>query len=311
MRYIKLIFLLILSFLTITCSSLSDSNKDEVNIVENILETVNIDSLQSFVNILSGEVTVSIYDQIEQIISRHSYHDGNITASNYLFKKLAGYNVTTTSQYSGSIRNIIATQEGTDHPEQIYIIGAHYDCYPDSSIAPGADDNASGVAAVLEAARILSQYETTYTIVYALWDEEEQGVRGSGYYAALADNSNTDILGVINIDMIGWDSDDDRTILINTQEVPNSIPISDKALFVIEEYGLDLVPELVLPGYGSDNLPFWYFGYSAIGIEEHWAVDWNDYYHTTEDRIDKFNIPYFHEAAKLVIGTIAELAEIQ
>ena len=311
MRSIKLIFLVYLAFITLTCSFNSDSEKQKVNPVVNILETVNIDSLQYFVNVLSGEIPVTIYDQSEQILSRYSYRNGNVLAGNFLFKKLADYDIPVTSQYSGSIRNIIATQEGKDHPEQFFIIGAHYDCYPDSSIAPGADDNASGVAAVLEAARILSQYETAYTIVYALWDEEEQGVLGSAHYAALANYSNIDILGVINIDMIGWDSDDDRIILINTREEPNSISLSDKALFVIEEYGLDLFPEIILPGYGSDNLPFWYFGYSAIGIEEHWAVDWNDYYHTAEDRLDKFNIPYFHESTKLAIGTIAELAEVQ
>ncbi|MFC1785206.1 M28 family metallopeptidase [Candidatus Neomarinimicrobiota bacterium] len=310
MNYIKQIAFISLSMLIVTCSLFTKPDENNEDPIESIINSVNIDSLTNYVNILSGEIPVIIYNQEEQITSRHSEHDGNVTAGKYLYTKLNEYNLTVSNQYNESARNIIATQTGREHPDQIYIICAHYDCYPDSSIAPGADDNASGTAAVIEAARIISQFETTYTIVYALWDEEEQGLLGSIYYAALANAKNVNILGVINIDMIGWDSDNDRTILINTRTEPNSIPISDKALYVIEEYGLGLNPEIVLPGSGSDNLVFWYFGFNAIGIEEHWAIDWNDHYHTTEDQIDNFNIPYFHEASKLAIGTIAELAEI-
>ncbi len=310
MKYIKLFIFYIFIIFIISCSLFTSSDKISDDPIELILNSVNIDSLTNYVNMLTGEIPVLIYNQEEQINSRHSSYEGNITAGNYLYKKLNEYDLNITSQYHESARNIIAIQTGSEHPNQIYIICAHYDCYPDSSLAPGADDNASGTAAVIEAARIISQYETASTIVYALWDEEEQGLLGSAYYAALANATNVNILGVVNIDMIGWDSDDDRTILINTRTEPNSISISDKAVYVIEEYNLELNPELVIPGYGSDNLPFWYFGYNAIGIEEHWEIDWNDYYHTTEDKIDKFNLPYFHEASKLAIGTIAQLAKI-
>ena len=86
--------------------------------------------------------------------------------------------------------------------------------------------------------------------------------------------------------------------------------VTKKELQIVDEYNLELSPELVLPGSGSDNLAFWHFGFSAIGVEEHWALDWNDHYHTTEDKIDKFNIPYFHESSKMVIGTIANLAQV-
>ena len=59
---------------------------------------------------------------------------------------------------------------------------------PSGTTAPGADDNASGTAAVIEAARIFTQYDSKYTIIYALWDEEEQGLIGSAYYAHQAFN---------------------------------------------------------------------------------------------------------------------------
>ncbi len=70
--------------------------------------------------------------------------------------------------------------------------------------ARGADDNASGTSAVLKVAQILSQTSTPYTIIYALWDEEEIGLFGSVHYARQAFQSGENNLGVINVDMIGW-----------------------------------------------------------------------------------------------------------
>lgn len=86
-----------------------------------------------------------------------------------------------TFTYSGrTYENVVAIQLGSTHPDQEYIIGAHYD----SVSNPGADDNASGVALVLETARILSQYESGYTIRYIAFDMEEVGLKGSKAYVS-------------------------------------------------------------------------------------------------------------------------------
>ena len=79
-------------------------------------------------------------------------------------------------------------------PNQQIIICAHFDSKPYSGPAPGADDNGSGTSAVLEAARILSKYKTDYTIIYALWDNEEIGLRGSAYYAQQASSKKIVLL---------------------------------------------------------------------------------------------------------------------
>ncbi len=79
-------------------------------------------------------------------------------------------------------------------PDEKYMICAHYDTVADHC----ADDNASGTAIVMEAARILHNYEFPYTIVYALWDQEEIGLIGSSYYAQQAASNNDQILGVLN-----------------------------------------------------------------------------------------------------------------
>ena len=74
----------------------------------------------------------------------------------------------------------------------------------------GADDNASGCAAILETARILEPYQFDRTIVYAFWDEEEIGLYGSEDYASGASENSIDIKAVVNLDMIAWDEDNDR-----------------------------------------------------------------------------------------------------
>ncbi|MDD4868359.1 MAG: M28 family peptidase, partial [Mycobacterium sp.] len=89
--------------------------------------------------------------------------------------------------------NVVAEQTGTLYPNAIYIIGGHYD----SASTPGADDNASGVALVLEAARILSQYPSDYTIRYMAFDMEEAGLIGSAHYAST--HASEDIRGMISL----------------------------------------------------------------------------------------------------------------
>lgn len=107
--------------------------------------------------------------------------------------------------WSGSSSdNVIATLPGKLTPDQYIVVGAHYDSYSWGSSAPGADDNASGTAAVLEAARILSQFEFDRSIVFCTFSAEEVGLVGSEYYASNAQAQGMDILGYFNFDMIGY-----------------------------------------------------------------------------------------------------------
>lgn len=281
---------------------------DDADLVAEIIDAINLDSLTLRVQELSGDVAVTIGGNTHTIESRHMDYNGNILAANFLKQKLSDYGLDTEYQFNSSTQNVIGIQVGKIYPDQYYIICAHYDCYPDSSIAPGADDNASGTATVLEAARILSRYNSDYSIIYALWDEEEQGLRGSGYYAWNARQTDQNIRGVINIDMIGWDSNNDGRFYINVRDTASSVYLSEVMLNVYDAFEFDLEPVVLNPGSGSDNLAFWYFGYGAIGIEEMYGEDWNEYYHTTGDQLDKFNLPYFYNCARLVIGTVAVLA---
>ncbi|MFH1851698.1 MAG: hypothetical protein ABIA75_05070, partial [Candidatus Neomarinimicrobiota bacterium] len=111
-----------------------------------------------------------------------------------------------------------------------------------------------------------------------------------------------------NIDMIGWDSNDDGRFFINVVDTASSVYLAEVMLEVFERYEFDLEPVVLNPGSGSDNLVFWYWGYGALGIEEMYGEDWNEYYHTTGDRLDKFNLQYFLNCSRITIGTLATLA---
>jgi hypothetical protein len=289
-------------------SSISEHKMDYNPLVDDIIKQTNLDSLVKYVRILSGEDSVWINDS--KVLIKHRISNlGNDLAADYIKNQLEGYELEVHDQiYDEKGRNIFGIQPGYLYPEKQYIICAHYDAVPNY----GADDNASGVAAVLEAARILSKYKTAYTLVYALWDEEEIGLRGSRYYASEENTNQTKIQGVLNLDMIGWDSDADGLMDIHSSDVASSSSLATMLLSINSLYELDLSPVIYDPGTGaSDHSAFWDNGFGAVLIiEGYYADDLNAYYHSDEDRIDKFDLSYFFEISKLAAGSISTLVEV-
>lgn len=100
----------------------------------------------------------------------------------------------------GSGVNVIGTRAGGERPDRIILASAHYDSTPDCA---GADDNATGVAATLELARLLAGTKTRRTLAVACWDEEERGLIGSSAYAAALEDPGTLDLVVV-FEMIGY-----------------------------------------------------------------------------------------------------------
>jgi hypothetical protein len=103
--------------------------------------------------------------------------------------------------------SVIATLRGTS-PGRIYVMSSHYDdcngrCTDGSGVAPGADDNGSGVSAVLEAARVMAATRFRGTIVFACFDGEELGLWGSNHYAAELAAHHAPVLAVLNNDIVG------------------------------------------------------------------------------------------------------------
>jgi len=280
-------------------------------VIQQIINSVNRDSLIYFVRELSGNVPTTINDTLRTILSRNYNQPGKNLAAAYLKQKLLSYGLPAVIQfYSSSGRNVYAVQTGNQFPNKKYILCAHFDDMPNGTIAPGADDNASGTAAVIEAARIFSNYSFPYTLVYALWDEEETGLVGSNYFATQAATNGDSILGVINLDMIAWDSDSNDVAEIHTNNTTSSLYLADKLTDVNTEYNIGVSLNVINPGTSaSDHSPFWSKGYGAVLlIEAYYGGDFNAYYHTTNDLIQNFNQPYYLKMTKLALGTFADLA---
>jgi len=284
--------------------------------IEEIITEVNIDSLMYSVRVLSGEVETQIGGSTTRITTREGGTGGNDLAKLYLADRLRSYGLDVElhdyDQSRPGATNVVGTQQGASPTAPAVLLCAHLDDASDGETAPGADDNASGTAAVLEAARILSQYSTKATVIYAFWNEEEWGTIGSGFYAQRSAQRGDSIIGVINLDMIGWDGDDDGESEIHTDSISGSLAIADSMVSISEKYGLSIAPVVYTPGTSySDHYAFWYFGYSAVlFIEAYYGDDFNEYYHTTSDRIQNFNVGFFENSSKLAIGTLAALAGI-
>lgn len=219
---------------------------------------------------------------------------------------------------AGLSHNIEAILPGTESQQSV-LITAHLDSTTFSissgGIAPGADDNASGSSAVLEAARILSQYKFKHTIRFVLFTGEEQGLIGSRAYAGKLASEGVQILGVLNMDMIGYDSDSNGAFEVHAGTREGSVKLADLLVQTLSAYEIKLAPEVLEAGATnrSDHASFWSRGYPAVLVIEDSEYgetdDFNPYYHSTADTLDKLDLSYAKRIAQAVIGVAAQLAE--
>ena len=175
--------------------------------------------------------------------------------------------------------NVVAIKLGTEFPDQFIIISSHYD----QSDGPGADDNASGTAGVVECARILSQIETKRSIIFVPFNAEEYWLHGSVPFAIKCAKENINILGVFNLDMIGFYP---ATGYGDIKMFAGHSIINQK-LFEYHQQVANLyipdVPTLKLNNWNdvpnSDILPFGCNDYPAIYIGDIEYIDVHPCYH--------------------------------
>ena len=208
-----------------------------------------------------------------------------------------------------TLNNIIAQKNGSIFPERIFLITSHYDDVPVTGPAPGADDNASGTAGVMLAAKILNQYDFGCTLRFVNFGAEEYGLIGSKDYAQKAYCSGEDIQGVINLDMIAWNTpgSSPNMDLHALSSIPGSNQLAITFQDVVSEYNLDLIPELADPvTTRSDHASFWRYEVPAILVSEDWE-DFNPHYHTSDDDLESLqDIDYFTSMIKASLGTLAQ-----
>ncbi|MCS6844059.1 MAG: M20/M25/M40 family metallo-hydrolase [Caldilineales bacterium] len=286
-------------------------------LVQAMVAQVSQATVYQYTGDLSGEWPVVVEGAPYTITTRNTLSGEPVRkATRYVGEHLAalGLSVEYHTYRTAWPPNVIGELRGVASPGTIYIVGGHLDNMPPSGRAPGADDNASGAVGTLIAADILSQYQWDCTLRFVFWTGEEQGLIGSDAYARRASQRNENILGVINLDMIGWNtpgSPPDIDLHANAN-LPATLDLADLFADVIAAYGLDLIPQIVPDGTGaSDHASFWSRGYTAIlGIEDYRGSpnDFNPYYHTSNDQLSRLDMAYFTDFVRAAVAATAHMS---
>jgi len=271
-----------------------------------------IDNNQKIIEMFLQVDESRIYNYHEKLMNFGPRYTGSINcslAADYIYDEFEKMDLEVEFhnwEYDGfQSRNIIATLNGSDkNSNAIFIMSAHYDCTPGSL---GADDDGSGVAAVLAAAEIMSKYSFNHTVRFIAFSGEEVGTYGSFTYARDAYEQGDNIVAVINIDMIGYAETTEGGKYIRFHSPERSMWIAEFATAIGEKYGefLDMYVE-TRPNYiGADHQAFVDYGYDGVWIAHHDGYQWAN---TPEDTPDHLNWTYQTKATKLLLAVVAELA---
>jgi hypothetical protein len=239
--------------------------------------------------------------------SKHISRPGNRLAGEYLFETYRSFGYAPEYQWfenrtadGGRTANVIATLKGTVNPELVYVVSSHYDSV---AAGPGADDDSSGTAALLEAARVLAAHPMPATIVFASFTGEESGLLGSREYVRRAVESKTRIVGALNNDMIGW---------ANDQRLDNTIRYSNPGIRDIQHGAAMLFTKLITYDalyFKSTDAAAYYDAYGDIvgGIGSHPVLS-NPHYHQAHDLLEFVNHQLIAETSKTTVATLMLLA---
>ena len=203
--------------------------------------------------------------------------------------------------------NVVGTLNGTDSAsDAIIIMSAHFDTTNGSL---GADDDGSGIAALLATAQIMSQYSFPHTIQFIAFSGEEVGTYGSFMYARDASARGDNIVAVINIDMIGYANTTKGGNMIRMFRAPQVSWIESFAGTVADKY-YDMVGLSVqaIPNYrGADHQAFLEYGYDAVFFAHYDGYPWGN---SIEDTPDRLNHTYQVKATKFLLALVVELSHM-
>lgn len=324
----------ILSSLKVTARS--DSAADSINNPQNhTVDELNSANLERTVRDLSSfhtrniesklidDVAFWLVEKLQSVCSRNVYvhnftHvlDKNDNADSKLQWQKQQQQYENISSYH--LKNIVCEKPGSTN--NTIIISAHYDSRMEdinngTARAPGADDNASGVSALLELARVISNVDLNHSIIFVLFSGEEQGKWGSTNYADYIDKTNVDLDLLINLDMIGFSSQGTNDFLIEYDN-GNIVQDNDKFSRAIASY----IKEEIATQYNNlnttlgilqntDYLPFEELGYTVIGFHDNGVIT-NPNHHKSTDTPDTLDYEYLVSITKLTMTTILSLDEL-
>lgn len=275
-----------------------------------------------------------IFDQFQSASPRLQ-----VRYDQYRLKKIPNHNRITADV---DLYNIVAVLPGKLHPDQQVIVSAHYDTINSSvptgnlsgnttadpnggapanpdpdALSPGVTDDGSGVACVLELARILSQYEFDKTLVFITFAGEEEGLIGSSLYAQKAKAAGDKIEALLNNDIIGSSVGGsgragNRVVSLFSDDPPDS-PARTVARYIrdaTERYVPSMSVELVFRsdrvGRGGDQTPFALEGYGAVRFSS--PMEDYAHQHTAADTFEFTDVPYIAQVTRINAAAAASLA---
>ena len=198
---------------------------------------------------------------------------------------------------------------GSDRPSEVVVLGGHLDSITsfNRGDAPGADDNASGSAAVLEAYRlVLLQKPNPRTIEFIWYAGEESGLLGSAEIAADYKNKGVDVVGVMQLDMTGFPGSGEL-MFANIGDF-TSVWLQDYLKTINSMYVKATVIETAC-GYGCSDHASWYRqGFPAVFPFEAEFNDYNSNIHTSRDKIELLSFPHVAMFAKLALAFVLDLS---
>ena len=213
-----------------------------------------------------------------------------------------------------ALKNVVCHKKGRSN--KTILVCAHYDSRMENlndpeSRAPGADDNASGIAAILETSRILYEVDSEDSVQFVFFSGEEQGLWGSKHYAQYLKDSNVNLHRLINLDMVGYPPSG-KLIIVIERDMGNAVTGNnqDSQRFgeIMEQAAVDYTDLQVMLGpiYDSDYMPFEALGYVVAGLYDGGAVNQNTHYHSSTDIPSAVNMDYIVSTTKLLLATILQ-----
>lgn len=307
-RYYYLILIILLPF-----NVFSQLNKELVVYCQEI----NADSLKNNV------------EELQNFGSRYAFNPNRVEIANYLKNRLQeyGWDAKLDSFYmenfeypyhSGIINtgwqyNVVADKKGIYNPDTFFVVGAHYDSYASYDTltyfnnSPGADDNASSVAAILEIARMFHKYniQPIKTLRIELYAAEELGLHGSNYAIQQSHyRYNEHIAAMMNLDMIGYNPDTINADSVKLVYYDNSQEFTDFCEQATLNY-TSLIPIKTTEfQQNSDSWSYYSWGRKAIFLQE---SQMHPFYHTHNDLSTTLNFNYMKKITQLAFS-IAYLA---
>ncbi|HXF04592.1 MAG TPA: M20/M25/M40 family metallo-hydrolase, partial [Blastocatellia bacterium] len=239
--------------------------------------------------------------------SKHISQPGHQKAAEYLHRMFSAFGYQPEYQwfeprgaYGGRAANVIATLRGTENPDLIYVISSHYDSV---AAGPGADDNSSGTAALLEAARVLAGRPLPATVVFAAFTGEESGLLGSREFVRRAREGRAKIMAVLNNDTIGWTND---------ARLDNTIRYTSAGIRDVQHGAALLFTRLITYDsryHQSTDATSFVEAYGQIvgGFGSH-PILGSPHYHTASDVLETINHRLIAETCKATVAAIMLLA---